>query len=336
MQTPIARATIIGDGAMGTLCALLLAEHGTEVVLWGAFPQHIAAMRSDRENRQFLPGYRLPESIALVDEVAAACEDPTVIVSAVPCQYIRRVWERFERHAPRTVPIVNVAKGIEIGTLLRPTDIVKECLGEVPSVCLSGPSIAPEVAAKMPASVVAASEDAELATLVQTGLATNYFRIYTSRDLLGVELAGAVKNIIALAAGIADGINAGVNAKAALLTRGLVEITRLGVAMGASADTFRGLAGVGDLFTTCVSSVSRNRTAGERIGRGETADNVISTTTSVIEGIPTTKGVLELAARHHVELPIVSAVASVLFEGIRPAEAIEKLMTRPLRDEQSW
>jgi glycerol-3-phosphate dehydrogenase (NAD(P)+) len=321
---------------MGTLCALLLADHGTQVTLWGAFPENIAAVQRDRENKQFLPGHSLPESVTPVSDAALAFDKPTIIVSAVPCQYIRRVWQMLANTAPRDVPNVNVAKGIEIGTLLRPTDIVKDCLGDVPSACLSGPSIAPEVAAKKPAGVVVASKDEDLAKLVQKGFSTRYFRVYTSRDPLGVELSGAVKNVIALAAGICDGIGAGDNAKASLLTRGLVEITRLGVAMGASADTFRGLAGVGDLFTTCVSKVGRNRSAGEQIGRGKTADEVIASTKSVIEGIPTTKSVQELAARHHVELPIVSGVAAVLFGGVRPADAIEALMTRPLRDEQFW
>ncbi len=333
MYSPIPRATVIGDGAMGTLCALLLAQRGTEVILWGAFPDHIATLQRDRENKRFLPGHPLPDAIRPVDQPSAAFDDPTIIVSAVPCQFIRGVWKRFAEIAPRDVPIVNVAKGIEVGTLLCPTDIVKKCLGDVPSVCLSGPSIAPEVAAKKPASVVSASEDEELARLVQKGFSTEYFRVYTSRDLLGVELAGAVKNVMALAAGIGDGIQAGDNAKAALLTRGVVELTRLGVAMGACADTFRGLAGVGDLVTTFVSSVSRNRTAGEKIGRGMTADEAIASTDSVIEGIPTTRSVLDLANRYQVEMPIIAAVASVLFDGACPTDAIRALMTRPLHAE---
>ena len=333
MDTPVARATVIGDGAMGTLCALLLAERGSAVTLWGAFPEHIAAVQRNRENKQFLPGHALPDSIALTDSAADAFDRPTIIVSAVPCQYIRGVWSNLAGDAPRNVPIVNVAKGVEMGTLMRATDIVRDCLGNVPSVALSGPSIAPEVASKKPASVVAASEDAELATLVQHGFSTNYFRVYTSTDLLGVELAGAVKNVMALAAGIGDGIEAGCNAKASLLTRGVVELTRLGVAMGARADTFQGLAGVGDLFTTFVSKVSRNRSAGEKIGRGMPVEEVIASTSSVIEGIPTTKGVLDLARRYGVDMPIVSAMASVLFDGVPPTDAITALMTRRLRAE---
>ena len=333
MSSPIARATIIGDGAMGTLCALLLAEHGSRITMWGAFPEHIAALAKDRENRQFLPGYPFPEPMTVVSEPSRAFDAPLLIVSAVPCQYIRSVWARFADHVPRDVPIVSVAKGIEVGTLLRPTAIIRDCVGAVPLSCLSGPSIAPEVAARKPATVVVASDDPAVASLVQAGFSTDYFRVYTSADPIGVELGGAVKNVIALSAGICDGIEGGDNAKASLVTRGLVEITRLGVALGASADTFRGLAGVGDLITTCISKVSRNRTAGERIGRGATLDEVVSATSSIIEGIPTTESVLALAKRHGVEMPIVSAIASVLFEGRRPADAIRELMTRPLRGE---
>ncbi len=321
---------------MGTVCALLLTSRGSRVTLWGSSTEHVATLERERENRRYLPGYAFPESLTVIADPARAFDDATLIVSAVPCQYMRPVWQRLASYVRRDVPVVSVAKGIEVGTLLRPTAIIQDCVGEVPLGCLSGPTIGPEVAARKPASVVVASQDASVAKLVQTSFSTNHFRVYTSGDLIGVELAGAVKNVIALAAGISDGIEAGDNAKAALVTRGLVEITRLGVAVGASADTFRGLAGMGDLFTTCVSKIGRNRSAGERIGRGATAEEVIASTPSVIEGIPTTRSVLELAARHDVEMPIVSAVASVLFEGRRPADAIEALMTRPLRDEASW
>ena len=336
MSTSSSRATVVGDGAMGTLCALLLARRGAAVTLWGVWPDHIAALKRDRENKQYLPGHKLHDSIRPVSDPLEAFDDPALIVSAVPCQYMRSVWERFAPCAPRNVPIVSVAKGIEVQTLRSPTGIIEDCLGGVPLACLSGPSIAPQVAEQKPASVVVASKDAGLARLVQTALSTNFFRIYASADLLGVELAGAVKNVIAIAGGICDGIGAGDNAKAALLTRGLVEITRLGVAMGACVDTFRGLAGVGDLVTTCISKIGRNRTAGERIGRGASAEEVIESTSSVIEGIPTTRSVLALATECNVEMPIVSSVSSVLFDGLAPAEAIEALMTRPLRDEASW
>ncbi len=333
MPPSLARVTIIGDGAMGTTCALLLARRGTRVTLWSVSPEQVVALERDRENKRYLPGHRLPSSIKVVADPSRSFDDPTLIVSAVPCQYMRSVWRRFADHVPRGVPILSIAKGIEVGTLLSPTAILEDCVGQVPLACLSGPCIAPEVAAQKPASVVVASADTALAAQAQAGFSTSYFRVYTSDDLIGVEVAGAAKNAIALAAGICDGIDAGDNAKAALVTRGLVEITRLGVALGASADTFRGLAGVGDLITTCASKIGRNRSAGERIGRGATAEEVMESTPSVIEGIPTTRSVLELAARHHVEMPIVSGVASVLFEGRRPSDCIAELMTRQLRSE---
>ena len=336
MMEPIKHATVIGDGGMGTLCAMLLAAHGTEVRLWGAFPEQIVDLIADRENRRFLPGHRLPDNILPTSHAAEACADASLIVSAVPCQFMRRVWTRIEGAAPRDVPIVSITKGIEIDTLRTPVAIIRDCLGDVPVACLSGPCIAPEVADKKPASVVVASEDDDLATMIQHAFVNDYFRVYTSRDVVGVELSGAVKNVIAIAAGISDGIEAGDNAKAALLTRGLVEITRLGMAVGASPDTFRGLAGVGDLFTTCVSKVGRNRTAGERIGRGASAEEAVAATASVIEGIPTTRAVMSLAQQYEVEMPIVAAVGTVLFENVSPADAIHALMTRRLRAETTW
>ncbi|MCH8146714.1 MAG: NAD(P)-dependent glycerol-3-phosphate dehydrogenase [Planctomycetes bacterium] len=334
MPTPYSRVTIVGDGAMGTVCALLLHDLGTEVSLWSAFPSQAEDMRRERENRQFLPGFAIPLSVAIVDDPAEAFTTaPEMILSAVPCQFMRSVWTKLAPFVPKDVPIVSVAKGIETGTLLCPTEIIRACVGPVITACLSGPSIAREVAAKKPASVVSASEDPAVAEQIQKGFSTKYFRVYRSADLLGVELAGASKNVIALAGGICDGIGAGDNAKASLLTRGLVEISRLGVVMGARAETFNGLAGVGDLVTTCISKHSRNRTAGERIGRGETVEEVVASTKSVIEGVATTRAVLALAQRHDVEMPIVEAMAGVLFDKNSPHDAIELLMTRPLHSE---
>jgi glycerol-3-phosphate dehydrogenase (NAD(P)+) len=323
-------ATIVGDGAMGTLCALMLAERGVSVTMWSAFPDHAAQLERDRENKRFLPGYRWPDSIRVTHEPTRTFGGAELIVSAVPCQYMRSVWERLAPHAPRDVPVVSVAKGIEVERLRLPTQIITDCAGPVPVACLSGPSIAPEVAERKPATVVVASEDQELACTIQSVFSAPHFRVYTSTDPMGVELAGAVKNVIALAAGICDGIEAGCNAKASLVTRGLVEISRLGVAMGAKPETFAGLAGVGDLITTCISKVSRNRTAGEKIGRGIPTEEVIASTPSVVEGIPTTRSVLALAERFGVEMPIASAVAAVLFEGLSPSTAIHALMTRRL------
>lgn len=330
---PIPRVSIVGSGAMGTLCALLLASRGSRVTLWGRSLEQVAALQRDRENRRYLPGYPLPESVHAVSELSGAFDDPSLIVSAVPCQFIRPVWERLAEHRPPDVPIVSVAKGLEVGTLLRPTGIIADVVGSARLACLSGPSIAPELADGKPATVVVAASDASIARLVQDGFSTSCLRVYASEDLIGVELAGAVKNVIALAAGLCDGLDLGDNAKASLITRGLVEITRLGLALGASVETFGGLAGVGDLVTTCVSRIGRNRSAGERIGRGETVDQIVASTNSVIEGIPTTRSVLELAAMHKVEMPIVAAVGSALFGGRKPMDAISDLMTRPLGSE---
>lgn len=329
----INEVTIIGDGAMATVCAVLLANKGLAVRLWGAFPEYIDELHERRENKRYLPGPRIPESVLLTSNAEKAMAQVDLIVCAVPCQYIRSVFQRLQPAVPADVPICSVAKGIENGTLLRPTQVVADVVGDRPMAALSGPSIAPELARRLPATVVAASNLSELAREVQETFSTDWFRVYTNPDLLGVELAGATKNVVALAAGIVDGLKAGDNAKAALLSRGLVEITRLGVAMGARRETFFGLAGLGDLVTTCCSPVGRNRSAGELFGRGKRLREVLESTPSVIEGIPTTQSVIQLARQHHVEMPITRAVYQVLFEDKDVIEAITELMTRQLKEE---
>lgn len=333
MSDPVSRASVIGAGAMGTLCALLLAERGIRVTLWGRSRELVETLARTRVNDRYLPGTRLPDSVRPTCEDSLAFDGAELIVAAVPCQFLRSVWQRLAQRVPPGVPVVSVVKGLEVDTLLRPTQIIEQVSPGVETACLSGPCIAPEVAERLPTSVVVAAGREELGALVQCSFSTGYFRVYTSDDLLGVELAAAAKNVIAIATGICDGMGAGANAKAALVTRGLVELTRLGVAMGAKAETFRGLAGVGDLVTTCVSPVGRNRSAGERIGRGMSAAEAAAATHSVIEGIDTTRSVVALARRLKVELPICEAVADILFAGVRPAEAIERLMSRPLRSE---
>jgi glycerol-3-phosphate dehydrogenase (NAD(P)+) len=258
---------------------------------------------------------------------------------------MRSVWERLKPHLPAGVPIISVAKGIETSSLLRPTQVIADVLGgkksldagptcDWPLVALSGPNIAAEIARYLPATAVAASDDEGLARRVQAAFATQWFRVYTNRDVTGVELAGATKNVVAIAAGILDGLAAGNNAKAALVTRGLVEITRLGVAMGAREETFHGLAGVGDLITTCVSPEGRNRTVGEQIGKGRKLDDVLGRMDSVAEGVPTTKAVRELARRYDVDMPITEAVHAVLFEGKDVLNALTDLMTREPKPER--
>lgn len=324
---------MIGDGQMATVCSVMLADRGIHVRMWGQNPDHIAALKSTRENRRYLPGLRIPERVSFTTDPAAAFAGADLIISAVPCQYIRSVWTKMSDAYPRGTPITSVAKGIENETLLRPSQIIQDVVGQEQVASLSGPSIAAELAHCLPATVVAAAENLVLARLVQETFSSQWFRVYTNDDLLGVELAGATKNIIALAAGIVDGLKAGDNAKAALLSRGLVEITRLGLAMGARRETFSGLAGLGDLVTTCVSPLGRNRSAGQLIGQGMKVEDVVGSTPSVIEGIPTTKSVFQLSRQYDVEMPITEAVYGVLFDGKDVIATLSELMTRKLKGE---
>ena len=329
---------VIGDGAMGTICAIMLAENGCAVRLWSAFPEAVQRLDAARINERFLPGCRLPDGVAVTGDDAQVLMGVELAISAVPAQFMRSVWGRLADHCPDDLPLCSVAKGIENQTLLRPTQVLADVLdgpadSTRPIAALSGPSIAPEVAARLPATVVVASGDEALARRIQELMSRPYFRIYTNPDLVGVELAGATKNVIAIAAGLLDGLACGCNAKAALLTRGLVEITRLGVAMGALGETFAGLAGAGDLVTTCFSPVGRNRSFGEAVGQGMTVAEALGATDSVVEGVATTAGVVELARRHGVDMPITQAINCVLTAQCSPAQAIADLMTRPLRSE---
>ncbi len=326
--------TIIGDGAMATVCALLLHSNGHNITLWSAFEDYANQLAKSRENTKYLPGFSIPTAIKITSDIKQAFIDkPEIIISAVPCQYLRTVWTKLRDYAPHNAIYVSVTKGIENETLLRPSQILTELLGKVNIVVLSGPSIALEVARGLPATVVSASNNVDNAKKIQLLLSTPTFRIYTNEDILGVELAGAMKNVIALAAGIIDGLQAGDNAKAALLTRGLVEITRLGVALGAKQETFSGLAGLGDLVTTCISPHGRNRRCGELIGKGYSLDEAQKQIRSVVEGVATTKSVLDLAKKHYVEMPITAAVAQVIFNDKSPKQAIRELMSRRPKDE---
>jgi glycerol-3-phosphate dehydrogenase (NAD(P)+) len=340
------RISIIGDGSMATVLALLLESKGLSVTLWGAFPEHIAELIQTRENRRYLPGYRLPDGIFVTSNDARALQGADIILNAVPTQFIRPVWARLAPNIPADVPIASVAKGIETDTMLRPTQIIADVLLSAgsdspddpdkparPLASISGPSVADELARCLPATVCAASDDEDFAKLLQQVFTTHWFRVYTNRDLLGTELAGATKNVIALAAGILDGLQAGNNAKSALLSRGLAEITRLGSAMGAAPDTFFGVAGVGDLATTCFSPTGRNRTCGEQLGRGKKLQDVLDEMPGVVEGVPTTKAVVALAQKYRVEMPITQTVHKVLFQGLDPLEGISQLMSRQLKPE---
>lgn len=331
--------TIIGDGAMPTICARLLAGKDRRLRLYSAFAENAAELESSRENRRYLPGVPLPEGLEITADPARAFADAELAVAAVPTQFTRRWWQPLKGHCPEGLPICSVAKGIENDTLLRPTQILADVLtgsadGPWPLAVLSGPCIAREVARERPTTVVAAATAERLAERIQRLFTRTYFRVYTNPDILGVEVAAATKNVIAVAAGILDGLRAGDNCKAALVSRGLVEITRLGVAMGGRRETFSGLAGLGDLVTTCISPHGRNRSLGEAIGKGKTLQQAQAATDSVAEGVATTRSVLELARRHHVEMPIAQAVNDVLFDRREPRDAIADLMSRrPKRED---
>jgi len=328
--------SIIGDGGMGTVLGMLFCEKKIPVRIWGYDHQQLAQIAQARENKKFLPGYKLPENLIFEPEDTKIMSGADLIVSAVPCQFTRSIWTRLKNQAPEGVPIVSVAKGVENDTLLCPTQILTETLNlpdNTRLVVLSGPTIADELARKLPATACAAAIDEELAEQVQYTFSVPWFRVYTNTDVIGVELAGAMKNIIAIAAGIIDGIGAGDNAKAALLTRGLAEISRLGIACGARPETFAGLTGLGDLVTTCISPKGRNRSFGERIGKGLNTEQAQGVTESVVEGIATCKSVVALAKRYGVEMPITKAVYDVLFKNKPVQKAIEDLMKRRLKAE---
>ncbi len=325
----INHAAIIGDGAMGTLSAILLSQNGIGVRMWSAFPEHVEAMRRDGVNERFLPGFPLPKGLVVSADAKEVTEGVDLVVVAVPSKYLREVLQRIQGDLPQEPIYVSVAKGIETESLLRPSEVIEEVAGPKRMVVLSGPCLAREVANELPATVVVASEDAATAEQVQKAYATPWFRVYTNDDVVGVELGGALKNVVAIAAGICHGLELGSNAVAALVTRGLVEMTRLGTAMGARAETFAGLAGLGDLVTTCVSGLSRNHHVGLEIGRGRPLDEVLEEMGLVeAEGVRTTWSVAALAERHGVEMPITREVYEVLFKGKPAPDALADLMQR--------
>jgi glycerol-3-phosphate dehydrogenase (NAD(P)+) len=327
--------TILGDGAWGTAIAWLLSRNPDHrVCLWSAREENGRVLGERRENIRLLPGVRLPDTISLTTDPEFAVTGADLWITAVPTQFLRQTLRRFEGKCKPDQAIVSLTKGIEIGTFRRPTEIIHEILKTARVAVLSGPSHAEEVCRGMPCSVVAAGEEQDLTNWIQKLFFTDRFRVYTSNDVIGVEMAGALKNIMGIAAGISDGLGFGDNAKSALLTRGLVEMTRFGVAFGAEHSTFQGLAGVGDLITTCISPHGRNRRVGERLGKGEKLADILASTPMVAEGVTTAKSVHERAKQMGLELPITVAVYQVLYEGKLPAKAVDELMTRTPRHER--
>lgn len=328
-MTKTTRIAILGDGGWGTALAILLSRKGYPVRLWGAFPDYVAYLSKKRVNSRFLDGFSIPREVALTADMGEALRDAEVIVLAIPSEYLRGVLRKIKALGyPRKAVYVSVVKGIEISSLRRMSELVAQELGAVKLGVLSGPTIAREIAAGIPAAAVAASRDSRIRVMLQDLFMTERFRIYTSRDVIGVELGGSLKNVIAIACGISDGLGFGTNTKAAILSRGLAEIARLGKAMGAETKTFSGVSGLGDLVTTCFSPHSRNRHFGEQIGKGETPAQIRRAMKMVAEGVPTAKSAYLLGRKLKVELPITEQVFSVLYRGTSPAQAVTRLMSR--------
>jgi glycerol-3-phosphate dehydrogenase (NAD(P)+) len=329
------RIAIIGAGSWGMAVADLLHANGHSVILWEHNDHDFRLLKSTRANHARLKNFTLPSEIDLTQSLEEAVKSADLILLTTPSQFVRGVLESIKPLIPRGVHVVTLAKGIENGTLKRMSEVIAEVLHIESSgiAVISGPSHAEEVAVKAPTAVVVASTDDTTAIKIQELFSNNYFRVYKSDDVIGVELGGALKNIIAIATGITDGLGMGDNTKGALITRGLAEITRLGVTLGARAETFAGLSGIGDLVTTCVSRHSRNRFVGEAIGKGQQLDDILSRMTMVAEGVATTRSGYELSMRYSVEMPITRAVYQVLFENKPPADGVAELMGRRLKAE---
>ncbi|MBE7446726.1 MAG: NAD(P)-dependent glycerol-3-phosphate dehydrogenase [Planctomycetia bacterium] len=329
----IKKIAVIGNGGWGTTLAILLHKKGYEVTLWGADPSYVEYLKEKKENIKYLKGFPIPSGICITSDISNNMRDTQLIVSATPTPYLRSVLMKFKGIFAHEVPIVSVTKGIENETLMTPSEIIANVLGKPPTSLLLGPSHAEEVARGLPTTIVASSKDSNLARVVQGVFTTDRFRVYTNPDMAGVELGAAMKNVIAIAAGICDGLKFGDNSKAALISRGLVEISRLGIAMGANRSTFSGLAGLGDLITTCISPYGRNRRVGEQIGKGKKLQEILEGMEQIAEGVWTTKSVVALSRKFNVEMPITNEIYAVLFTNKNPLEAVSNLMMRAPKSE---
>jgi glycerol-3-phosphate dehydrogenase (NAD(P)+) len=329
--------SIFGAGSWGTALAILLAESGHHATLWARRPEVATQLQETRVNDPYLPGAALPGALGVTSDLMAAGKAGDVWVFAVPSQSVRPIAAELDAVATRDTIAVSVAKGIENETLLTTTHVLDQALTHVPIEqigVLYGPSHAEEVASGKPTTVVASAHSVEVAREIQLLFFTERFRVYLNPDVTGVEIGGSVKNVLAIAAGISDGLGYGDNAKAAIVTRGMAEIRRLGVAMGADPSTFGGLSGIGDVVVTCMSRWSRNRNVGEEIGRGKSLDDIIAGMAMVAEGVMTTKSVHGLAERFRIDMPITQSVYEVLFEGKNPHDAVADLMTREAKREE--
>lgn len=329
----MAKISVLGAGSWGTALSLLLYNNGHEVMLWSALEDEVKMLSEKREHASKLPGVKLPQEMEITTDLEKCLVDPDVAVLAVPSPFTRRTAASMAPYVRQGQKIVNVAKGVEETTLMTLSEIIKEEIPQADVAVLSGPSHAEEVGRGLPTTCVVSADTKETAEYLQEIFMSPVFRVYTTPDTLGVELGGALKNVIALAAGTADGLGYGDNTKAALITRGIAEIARLGIKMGAKAETFCGLSGIGDLIVTCASVHSRNRKAGYLMGKGATMEEAMAEVKMVVEGVYSAKAAKGLAKKYQVEMPIIEEVNKVLFEGKAAAEAVRDLMLRDKKEE---
>lgn len=326
------KISVIGAGAWGTTIALLAAENKHSVILWSFEEEVTKTINSLRENKKYLNGFQLPQNIEATSDIKKAA-DTEMLILVTPSQYLRGTLKKFAKFLQKDSIVVSAVKGLEIETQKTMSAVIKEEINYNDLTVLSGPNISKEIAKGLPAATVAASSNIEFAKAVQLALNSTRFRVYTNSDVVGTELGGALKNVISIAAGVADGLALGNNAKSALMVRGIAEITRLGVAMGGRAETFAGLSGIGDLITTCSSTLSRNHTLGVEIAKGRKLSEILTKMYDVAEGVPTAKAARELSKKMKIEMPITEEVYAVLYEDKDPFKAISSLMQRDLKNE---
>lgn len=331
----MSKISVIGAGSWGIALSVLLHKNGHEVTIWSVLEDEVKMLDKEREHKDKLPGVIISEDIKITSDLEEATKARDMLVLAVPSPYVRSTGSMLKSYVKEGQIIVNVAKGIEESTLYTLTDIIEEEIPGVQACVLSGPSHAEEVGRGIPTTCVAGAKNRETAEFIQNTFMNSAFRVYTSPDILGIELGGALKNVIALAAGIADGLGYGDNTKAALITRGIAEISRLGIIMGGKAETFYGLSGIGDLIVTCASMHSRNRRAGILIGKGLTMDEAMEEVKMVVEGVYSAKAALKLSKKYNVSLPIIEQVNEVLFNNKAASEAVKELMIRDKKIEHS-
>ena len=329
------KVSVIGDGARGTALALNMICNHHQVTLWGAFPDYLEQVKKRRENFKFLPQVTLPEELILQPDLAAAVDGADILLLATPTQFLRNVLKNLAPFFKKSTPVINVAKGIEVDTWKRISEIIAEEIGEVDFIDLSGPSHAEEVSRRVPTAVVAAAASSDSAEMVQKLMMNESFRVFTSNDVVGVELGGALKNVMAIAAGIIDGMKLGDNPKAAMMTRGIAEMSKFGEALGGQRSTFAGLSGIGDLIVTCTSGHSRNRHVGEELGRGKSMTEIQQAMGMVVaEGVPTARGAYTLARQHQVSTPIIDEIYRIIYEQRDVNAAISSLMNRKAKPEE--